>query len=93
MDIEDMISAVQKKLGVQVDGRAGTETWGAIYAHIVKPTIRGESPAEIRKGTGSTLVQNKFLKCLRLVSRMGGSSTPVCGVATPCHPQAGGIVW
>jgi hypothetical protein len=40
-----------------------------------------------------TLVQNKFLKCLRLVSRMGSSSTPVCGVATPCHPQAGGIVW
>jgi hypothetical protein len=33
-----------------------------------------------------TLVQNKFLKYLRLVSRMGGSSTPVCGVATPCHP-------
>ena len=46
MDIEDMISAVQKKLGVQVDGRAGTETWGAIYAHIVKPTVQGEPPAE-----------------------------------------------
>ncbi|UVT15594.1 MAG: M15 family metallopeptidase [Nitrospira sp.] len=46
MDMEDMISAVQKKLGVQVDGRAGTETWGAIYAHIVKPTIQGEAPAE-----------------------------------------------
>ena len=46
MDIEDMISAVQKKLGVQVDGRAGTETWGAIYAHIVKPTVQGEPPTE-----------------------------------------------
>ncbi|UVT22126.1 MAG: M15 family metallopeptidase [Nitrospira sp.] len=46
MDMEDMISAVQKKLGVQVDGRGGTETWGAIYAHIVKPTVRGETPAE-----------------------------------------------
>jgi len=46
MNIEDLISAVQKKLGVQVDGRAGTETWGAIYAHIVKPKIGGLPPAE-----------------------------------------------
>lgn len=46
MTLEGMISAVQKKLGVQDDGRAGTETWGAIYAHIVKPTIRGGEPAE-----------------------------------------------
>ena len=37
MNIEGIISAVQKKLGVQVDGRAGTETWGAIYSYIVKP--------------------------------------------------------
>jgi peptidoglycan L-alanyl-D-glutamate endopeptidase CwlK len=46
MNIEDMISAVQKKLGVQVDGRAGTETWGAIYACIVKPKIAGLPPGE-----------------------------------------------
>lgn len=46
MNIEDMIAAVQKKLGVQVDGRAGTETWGAIYAHIVKPRIGRLPPDE-----------------------------------------------
>ena len=46
MKIEDMISAVQKKLGVQVDGRAGTETWGAIYAYIVKPKIGRVAPAQ-----------------------------------------------
>ena len=46
MKLEDMIAAVQKKLGVQVDGKAGTETWGAIYAHIVKPAIGGRPPAE-----------------------------------------------
>lgn len=46
MNIEEMISAVQKKLGVQADGRAGSETWGAIYARIVKPTIGGVAPAE-----------------------------------------------
>lgn len=46
MQIEEMISAVQKKLGIQVDGRAGTETWGAIYAQIVKPKVEGKPPAE-----------------------------------------------
>jgi peptidoglycan LD-endopeptidase CwlK len=46
MTIEQMIAAVQKKLGVQVDGRAGTETWGAIYARIVKATVGGVDPAE-----------------------------------------------
>lgn len=44
MKIEQMIAAVQDKLGVQVDGRAGPETWGAIYARIVKPTVVGMQP-------------------------------------------------
>ncbi len=44
MEIQAMIAAVQKKLGVQVDGHAGAETWGAIYAKIVKPTIAGKAP-------------------------------------------------
>jgi peptidoglycan LD-endopeptidase CwlK len=44
MQLQEMIEAVQKALGVQVDGRAGSETWGAIYAAIVKPTIAGKSP-------------------------------------------------
>lgn len=46
MTLEEMIAAIQKKLGVQVDGRAGPETWGAIYAHIVKPTIHRAPPAQ-----------------------------------------------
>lgn len=46
MKIEEMIAAVQKKLGVEVDGRAGPETWGAIYAHIVRPTVAGKAPSE-----------------------------------------------
>lgn len=46
MRMEEMISAVQKKLGVHVDGRAGPETWGAIYAHVVKPKIKRKPPAE-----------------------------------------------
>lgn len=46
MKIEEMIAAVQKKLGVDADGRAGPDTWGAIYAHIVKPTVGGLPPEE-----------------------------------------------
>ncbi|MBX3276597.1 MAG: M15 family metallopeptidase [Acidobacteria bacterium] len=44
MQITQMIEAVQKKLKIQVDGKAGAETWGAIYAAIVKPTIGGVAP-------------------------------------------------
>ena len=46
MKLEEMIAAVQKELGVEVDGRAGPETWGAIYAHIVKPTVAGVPPGQ-----------------------------------------------
>lgn len=46
MKLEEMIGEIQNALGVQVDGRAGPETWGAIYAYIVKPTIGGVAPAE-----------------------------------------------
>jgi peptidoglycan L-alanyl-D-glutamate endopeptidase CwlK len=46
MKLEEMIAAVQKELGVQIDGRAGPETWGAIYAHIVKPTVAGVPPGQ-----------------------------------------------
>ncbi|HET7832248.1 MAG TPA: M15 family metallopeptidase [Gallionella sp.] len=38
MKIEEMISAVQTALGVTVDGRAGPETWSAIYDRIGKPS-------------------------------------------------------
>lgn len=46
MTMEEMISAVQKKLGVEADGRAGPQTWGAIYASLVKKRIGGVTPAE-----------------------------------------------
>ena len=37
MKTEEMIRAVQQKLGIEVDGRAGPQTWGAIYQAIVRP--------------------------------------------------------
>ena len=45
MQITEMIAAVQKKLKIEVDGKAGAETWGAIYAAIVKPSIDGVAPS------------------------------------------------
>lgn len=44
MDITDMIRAIQQALGVQADGRAGPETWGAIYAALVKKKVDGQAP-------------------------------------------------
>lgn len=37
MKTEAMIRAVQQALGIDVDGKAGPQTWGAIYRHIVRP--------------------------------------------------------
>lgn len=36
MQIPDLISSVQRRLKIQQDGRAGPETWTAIYAALVK---------------------------------------------------------
>lgn len=37
MQIHELIKAIQAELGVQVDGKAGPETWMAIYKKIVRP--------------------------------------------------------
>jgi peptidoglycan L-alanyl-D-glutamate endopeptidase CwlK len=37
MKTEAMIRAVQQKLGIDVDGKAGPQTWGAIYQRVVHP--------------------------------------------------------
>src|SRR5262245_1518876 len=46
MRIEEMIAAIQEALGIDVDGKAGPQTWGAIYERLVKKKIDGERPAE-----------------------------------------------
>jgi len=46
MRIEEMIAAVQQELGIDVDGKAGPQTWGAIYERLVKKKINGLKPAE-----------------------------------------------
>lgn len=42
MTLQEMITAIQKSLGVTVDGKAGPETWSAIYKKIVKAEVTGE---------------------------------------------------
>ncbi len=44
MHITEMIAAIQKALKVDVDGRAGSQTWGAIYAALVARRIDGATP-------------------------------------------------
>ncbi len=46
MRIEEMIAAVQQELGIGVDGKAGPETWGAIYKKICKVT-KAEMKTEV----------------------------------------------
>jgi len=46
MRIEEMIAEVQQELGIDVDGKAGPQTWGALYERLVKKEINGLKPAE-----------------------------------------------
>jgi peptidoglycan L-alanyl-D-glutamate endopeptidase CwlK len=46
MEIQQMIKAVQQRLGVQADGRAGSQTWGAIYAALVDTKVAGVTPEQ-----------------------------------------------
>jgi len=45
MNTEAMIRAVQKELGIGVDGHAGPQTWQAIYLRVTgKKQVAGETP-------------------------------------------------
>ena len=44
MRIEEMICAVQAELGVDADGRAGPQTWSAIYTRLVEKKRRRHAP-------------------------------------------------
>ncbi len=45
--IDELIAAVQVKLGVSVDGVAGPQTWEAIYGRIVKPIAKTGLPPSV----------------------------------------------
>jgi peptidoglycan L-alanyl-D-glutamate endopeptidase CwlK len=47
MNIEEMIAAVQQELGIDVDGKAGPQTWGAIYERLFKKKLNGQKASEV----------------------------------------------
>jgi len=46
MRIEEMIAGIQRQLGIEVDGKAGPQTWGAIYERLVTKKVDGVKPVE-----------------------------------------------
>ena len=58
MTLEEIVTAVQTVLGVQVDGKAGPETWSAIYKAIVAPTQAGTPVAPEITGVDSRSEKN-----------------------------------
>ena len=59
MRIEEMISAIQKELGIEVDGKAGPQTWGAIYQRIVP-----QKPADTEPTATITTVDSRSEKTI-----------------------------
>ena len=58
MRIEEMIAAIQEELDIDVDGKAGPQTWGAIYSRLVTKKIAGKSPSEALSGIDSRSEKN-----------------------------------
>lgn len=46
MQLNEMIIAVQQELGIQADGKAGPQTWNAIYQRIVNKSRKANPPVE-----------------------------------------------
>lgn len=44
MTIEEIVSAIQSRVGLEVDGRAGPVTWLAIYRHYFPDTVPESHP-------------------------------------------------
>lgn len=54
MKLEEMIASVQRTLGVTADGKAGPQTWNAIYQRVVGVPAQGMEPAAAQ---GPTLAE------------------------------------
>ncbi|UCV05682.1 M15 family metallopeptidase [Dechloromonas denitrificans] len=46
MRIEEIIEAVQQVLGIDIDGKAGPQTWNAIYERLVEKKINAQNPSD-----------------------------------------------
>jgi len=71
MTIEEIITAVQHKLNVYVDGRAGPETWSAIYENIVGSAANSDLAASsiALVDSRSEKVISSFLPDVRPIAR------------------------
>jgi peptidoglycan L-alanyl-D-glutamate endopeptidase CwlK len=58
MRIEEMIAAIQNELDIDVDGKAGPQTWGAIYSRLVTKKIAGKKPSEAISAVDSRSEKN-----------------------------------
>lgn len=58
MRIEEMIAAIQKELDVHIDGKAGPQTWGAIYSRLVTGKKAGQKPAQAISAVDSRSERN-----------------------------------
>ena len=78
MDIEAIIRAVQKELGLEVDGKAGPRTWKAIYLKIKgKAPEDTEAPLTTQE---STAVCDRLRRCAERENHRHAAtgSAPVC---------------
>lgn len=46
MKIEEMIAAIQQAIGVEVDGKAGPQTWAALYERLVRKDAKEFATSE-----------------------------------------------
>ena len=61
MNIEEIILAIQKEIGVTVDGKAGPETWQTIYDRIVLKKPPGTAPLDEKVDSRSEKVIGTLL--------------------------------
>ena len=52
MDIDELIRGVQAKLGLEVDGKAGPDTWKAIYRRVVRVKPMVSTPTAVAGTAG-----------------------------------------
>ena len=83
MRIDEMIAAVQQELGVEVDGKAGPQTWGAIYERLVKKEIDGQKPCDALAlvDSRSEKVIATLLPEVRPIARMLVQKASAAGIA------------
>ena len=75
MNIEAIIRAIQKEIGVTVDGKAGPETWQAIYDRIApkKPALPKPDEKVDSRSEGTLLPEIKpYARALILKARAAG---------------------